>query len=286
VPRRRAVWAGTLANVLILLWILLPLVGLALGSIQTERDLFANAPHIWPRHVTLENLAGLVLVREVPGFPTHARSFPRSFTNSAFVAIGTVGVTLVIAALAAYAMARLRFPGSTALAYGFLATRTVPLIILIVPLYVMLGRLGLLNSVGGLIIAETGLFLPYAIWILLGHFAAVPAEMEEAALIDGCGRIRALWHVVLPLVAPGLAACSVIIFLLSWNELLVPLILMSRQDGMTLPVLISSFVTVRYLSYTLLNAAGLLALLPTLILALLVQRYIVRGLISGALAGR
>ncbi len=283
--RRRAVWWGTLANALILLWILLPLVGLALGSVQTERDLFANAPHIWPQHVTLENLAGLVLAREVPGFPPHARSFPRSFANSTVVAIGTVWLTLVLATVASYAMARLRFPGSTTLAYGFLATRTVPLIILIVPLYVMLGKLGLLNSLGGLIVAEAGLFLPYAIWILLGHFAAVPAEMEEAALIDGCGRLRALWHVVLPLVAPGLAACSVIIFLLSWNELLVPLILMSRQDGMTLPVLISSFVTVRYLSYTLLNAAGLLALLPTLILALLVQRYIVRGLISGALAG-
>jgi multiple sugar transport system permease protein len=280
------VWWGTLANALILLWILAPLVGLAIGSVQTERDLFANAPHLWPRRVTLENLAGLVFAKEVPGFPAHARSFPRAFANSAVVAIGTVWLTLMLATIASYALGRLRFRGSRTLAYGVLATRTVPLIILIVPLYVMLGRLGLLNSLGGLIVAEAGLFLPYAIWILLGHFAAVPAEMEEAALIDGCGRLRALWHVVLPLVTPGLAACGVIVFLLSWNELLVPLILVSRQDGMTLPVLISSFVTVRYLSYTLLNAAGLLALLPTLILALLVQRYIVRGLISGALAGR
>jgi ABC-type glycerol-3-phosphate transport system permease component len=163
VRRRRAVWWGTLGNALILLWILVPLVGLALGSIQTERDLFANAPHIWPQHVTLENLAGLVLAKEVPGFPPHARSFPRSFANSAVVAIGTVWLTLVMATVASYAMARLRFPGSTTLAYGLLATRMVPLIILIVPLYVMLGKLGLLNSLGGLIVAEAGLFLPYAI---------------------------------------------------------------------------------------------------------------------------
>jgi multiple sugar transport system permease protein len=248
--------------------------------------LFANAPNIWPKRVTVENLSALVLGKEVPGIPPHARSFPRSFANSAIVAIGVVWLTLAVATVASYAMGRLRFRGSATLAYGFLATRTVPLIILIVPLYVMLGKLSLLNSLGGLIVAEAGLFLPYAIWILLGHFAAIPVEMEEAALIDGCSRLGALWRVVLPLAAPGLAACGVIVFLLSWNELLVPLILVSTQEGMTLPVLISSFVTVRYLSYTLLNAAGLLALVPTLVLALLVQRYIVRGLIAGALAGR
>jgi multiple sugar transport system permease protein len=283
---RRAVIWGTLANGVILIGILAPLVGLLLGSIQTERDLFANVPNIWPKHVTAENLSALVLGVEVPGIPPHARSFPRAFANSTVVAIGVVLLTLFLATLASYAIARLRFRGSATLAYWLLATRMVPLIVLIVPLYVMLGRLSLLNSLGGLILAEAGLFLPYAIWILMGHFAAIPVEMEEAALIDGCTRLGALWRIVLPLAAPGLAACGVIVFLLSWNELLVPLILVSTQSGMTLPVLVSSFVTVRYLSYTVLNATGLLALVPTLVLALLVQRYIVRGLIAGALAGR
>jgi len=284
--RRRAALWGTLANVMILLGILAPLVALTLGSVQTERDLFANVPRLWPQRVTAENLSALLLGKEVPGIPPHARSFPRAFLNSAVVAVGVLVCTLAVATLAAYALARLRFRGSDTLAYWLLATRTVPLIILIIPLYVMLGKLKLLNSLGGLVVAETGLFLPYAIWILLSHFAAIPRELEEAALIDGCTRLGAFWRVVLPLVTPGLAACGVIVFLLSWNELLVPLILVSRQEGMTLPVLISSFVTVRYLSYTLLNATGLLALLPTLLLALLVQRYIVRGLVTGALAGR
>jgi multiple sugar transport system permease protein len=286
VRHRRAVVWGTLVNALILTGILAPVLALVLGSIQTERDLFANVPHIWPRRITAANLSALTLGVEVPGVPPQARSFPRAFANSAVVATGVVCLTLSLGTLAAYAIARLRFRGSSGLAYGLLATRMVPLVVLIVPLYVMLRTVGLLNSLGGLILAESGLFLPYAIWILLGHFAAIPAELEEAALIDGCTRLGALRRVLLPLAAPGLAACGVIIFLLSWNELLVPLILVSTQEGMTLPVLISSFVTVRFLSYTLLNAAGLLALVPTLVLALLAQRYIVRGLIAGALAAR
>ena len=131
---RRAVLWGTLANGLILIGILAPLIGLALGSIQTERDLFANVPHIWPKHVTAENLSALVLGVEVPGVPPHARSFPRAFANSAVVAIGVVLLTLLLATLAAYAIARLRFRGSETLAYWLLATRMVPLIVLIVPL--------------------------------------------------------------------------------------------------------------------------------------------------------
>jgi multiple sugar transport system permease protein len=269
----------------VLVFLLTPMVALLLGALQTERDLFSHPTALWPTHITLNNLTALMLGRELPGLPPRSQGFPHAFLNSAIVASTVMTITLVLASLSAYALTRLGIRASRGLAYGVLATRMVPSFILLIPLYVGLRRLHLLDSLTGVILTEAGFFLPYSIWIMMAYFASLPPDLEDAARIDGCTRLRAFWHVIVPLTAPGASACGIIMFLISWNELFLPLILTSTPHAMTLPVLISSFVTQRFLSYSVLNAAGVLAILPTLVLVVAMQRFVVRGLIVGAFKG-
>jgi multiple sugar transport system permease protein len=161
----------------------------------------------------------------------------------------------------------------------------VPLIVLMIPLYVMFRSYGLLNSLTGVVLAEVGFLMPYAVLILVPYFAALPAELEDAARIDGCTRFGAFVRVVLPLSVPALAACGVITFVISWHELLIPLIVTSKPEFMTLPVVLAGLVSDYFVFFTLMMAICLLGLLPTLGLVLLLQKYVVRGLVSGALKG-
>ena len=163
--------------------------------------------------------------------------------------------------------------------------RFVPAIALMIPLYVVMRSLGQLNTLTGVIVAETGFLLPYAILILAPYFDSIPAELEEAARIDGCTRLGALVRIVLPLSTPGVAACGVIMFIISWHELLIPLILNARPDFMTLPVVIASLVGDVHVFFNLMMAICLLALLPTVILVVLLQKYVVEGLSAGAVKG-
>ena len=161
----------------------------------------------------------------------------------------------------------------------------VLLIMLMVPLYVLFRRLGLLNSLTGVILVEVGFLMPYAVLILVPYFASLPSELEDAARIDGCSRFSAFLRIVLPLSTPGLAACGVIMFIISWHELLIPLILVSKPEFMTLPVILAGLVSDYFVFFTLMMAICLLGLLPTLLLVLGLQKYVVRGLVAGAVKG-
>ena len=280
-------------NVLVILFLVLPLVAVVFGSIQTERALLSDVLSPWPKEVTLSNFQILLsggqqgerVFEQATYFPATLRMFPRAFMNSVVVAVGVTVATLAFGSLAAYAVCRLRFRWTRAFMYANLASRMVPIIVLMVPLYVTLRWLGLLNSLSGIVVTEVGLLLPYAVWILSAYFAALPAELEDAARIDGCSRFGAFLRVVLPLSAPGLAACGVIMFILSWHELLVPLVVSSRPEAMTVPVILAGLVSDFYVFYTLMMTISLVGLLPTVALVMLLQRYVVRGLTSGALKG-
>jgi multiple sugar transport system permease protein len=274
-----------LANILVIAALVLPLLLMALGSLQTERDLLDHPHDLLPQHITFSNILGLALGRQGPEFPEQLQFYPHAFLNSTVIAVSVTAIVTVFGGLSAWSFARLRFRGRRIVPYGVLTVRMVPLIILIIPLYTMMVRAKLLGTPLAIIIPQAGLFLPYTIWILISYFASIPSELEEAARIDGCSRFGAFLRIILPLSAPGLTANAVIIFLLSWNDLLLPIIMTSKVEQMTLPVLISSIVTLKYFSYTLTYAAGLLATLPTLLLALLLQRYVVGGLTAGAVKG-
>ena len=277
-----------LAGVVALGFLLLPIGAVLLGAFQLERDLATNPLSPWPEALTLANFRLLVDGgRAGAGIgayvPPNVDYLPRAFLNSLLVA-GAVTLAVVgLGAHSAYAVARLGRRWTRGFLYLALATRLVPVLTLMVPLYVALRGYGLLNTLSGIIVTEVGFLLPYAIWILTGFFAALPRELEESARVDGCSRLQAFWYVVLPVSSPGLASCAVIMFILSWNELIIPLLVTTRPEVMTVPVVLAGLAGDRFVFFTLMMALCLVALLPSVLLALLLRRYVVRGLTDGAL---
>jgi multiple sugar transport system permease protein len=224
------------------------------------------------------------IFEQVTYLPDNIKQFHRAFANSTFVALAVTFLTLALGSLSA-TVARLRFRWTLWLMQANVVARFVPIIVLMIPLYVVMRQIGLLNSLSGVIVALTGFLLPYAILILAPYFDSIPAELEDAARIDGCTRFSAFLRVTLPLSTPGLAACGVIMFIISWHELLIPLILNSRAEYMTLPVVIASLVGDVHVFFNLMMAICLLALLPTLVLVFLLQKIRRPRLSVGAVKG-
>ena len=286
-------WLLSVANLAALAFLLLPLVPVVLGAVQSEKAIQADVRALLPRLPTLANFALILsggthrgpIFEQVSYLPKSVERFPAAFLNSALVASAVALLTLALGSLTAYTVARLDLGWVKALASLSLAARLVPLIVLMVPLYVLFRRYGLLNSLTGVVVAEVGFLLPYAILILVPYFTSLPSELEDAARIDGCTRFGAFVRIVLPLATPGLAACATIMFILSWHELLIPLILVSRPEAMTVPVILAGLVSDYFVFFTLMMAICLLGLAPTLLLVLLLQKYVVRGLVAGALKG-
>jgi multiple sugar transport system permease protein len=226
-------------------------------------------------------------------YPPYLDYYVQVFTNTPFwpylvntliVAVTTTVISLTVGSFAAYGFTRFRFPGSDVLPLFYLVVRMLPRFVLVIPLYIVMRELGLLNTRQALIIAYTTFSLPFVIWMMIGFFKEIPIELEEAAMVDGCNRFHVLWRVVLPLAAPGLAATSIFAFLLGWNEFLFSLVLAGR-DSRTLPNIATSFTSDRGVEWGLVMATGSLVLLPVIALALLVQKHIVRGMTLGAVKG-
>jgi multiple sugar transport system permease protein len=282
-----------LANLLVIAFFLLPIFAVVIGAVQSERSLQAATRAVFPPEYTLDNFRVILtggeqrgrIFEQVTYLPDNIKQFHRAFLNSTIVALSVTFLTLAFGSLSAYTVARLRFRWTVWFMQGNVVARFVPIIVLMIPLYVMMRSVGLLNSLTGVIIALTGFLLPYAILILAPYFDTIPRELEDAARIDGCTRFGAFWRIILPLSTPGLAACGVIMFIISWHELLIPLILNSRTEFMTLPVVIASLVGDVHVFFNLMMAICLLSLLPTVVLVLLLQKFVVQGLSVGAVKG-
>ncbi|MGH7332027.1 MAG: carbohydrate ABC transporter permease [Candidatus Rokuibacteriota bacterium] len=289
-PHRLALWV---LNVLAIAFLVLPLGPVVLASLQSEKMLQQNTRALLPREYTLANFRLILsggaergpIFEQVTYLPKSVERFPAAFVNSLVVGVAVTVIALALASLSAYTIARLQVGWTQTLLRLSALSRMVPLIVLMVPLYVLFRRYGLLNSLSGVIVAEVGLLIPYAILILVPYFASFPSELEDAARIDGCTRFTAFLRIVVPLSTPGLAACAVILFIISWHELLVPLIVVSRPEVMTVPVILAGLVSDYFVFFTLMMAICLLGLLPTLVLVLLLQKYVVRGLVAGAVKG-
>jgi len=216
-----------------------------------------------------------------------ARSFGRYLFTSATVAILSTICAVALGTLAAYALARfkLRAQLDRRLSLWILSTRMFPPIVTAVPLFLMMRDLGLLNTIAGLVIVYTALNLPFVVWMMRGFFRELPRELEEAAMVDGDSRLGALRRVILPLVTPGLAATAVFCLIVSWNEFLLALVLTQTDASMTLPVGIAGRVTQYEIKWGVMSAAGVVAMIPILVFAMSVQRYLVRGLSLGAVKG-
>jgi multiple sugar transport system permease protein len=210
--------------------------------------------------------------------------FDRYLANSLIVGIASTVITLVLGCMAAYGLARFRFRGRHTVAYTTLLLRTVPLAVLAIPVFMIWNQWGLVNSLAGLILLYVAVNLPFTVWLLYGFVLQVPIELEEAAAIDGCGPIRIFTKVLLPLMAPGLAAAAIFTFRIAWNEFILALVLTDRQTR-TLPVAASLFITDMGVDWGRVMAMGSLIAIPPLIFTFVAARQIITGLTAGAVKG-
>ncbi|HEY5320852.1 MAG TPA: carbohydrate ABC transporter permease [Galbitalea sp.] len=260
---------------------LAPVSYMVLASITPQRVLITTPLRWIPDTFDFSRYATILQ----GGSDSVGATFRAAMVNSTVVALGTVAISMVVGILGAYAFARLRFRFRRAVLVLFLATYMLPQIALLIPLYLILNSLGLLNTTTGLIFVDCALVIPFVLWILSNYFMTIPEELEEAARIDGTNRMGALWYVVLPAARPGIFAAIMFAFLLAWDEFMYALIFTSSDAAKTLPVAISEFAGRYTTDFGLVAAGGILAALPPLVVAIIFQRYVVSGMAAGAVKG-
>ena len=271
--RGRTIALYAVAGAVLAVWAF-PVVWGLLTSFKTERDVLAYPP-VWIFTPTLANYRDVLF---------GAASIVPNLVSSLVVASLATVLTLVFGIPAAYAMARLRFPAKKTTGFYVLATQMLPPVGLIIPYYLALQKIGGLDTYGGLIVIDLTFSLPFAIWLLVSYFEDVPVEMEEAALLDRAGRVRALWHVVLPQVRGGIAVTTIFVFLNAWNEFMFAVVLGGNRVR-PVTVAMFNFISVEQTQWARLAAGAMLAMAPVILLGLFAQRHIVKGLTVGAVKG-
>ena len=255
--------------------ILFPIFWMTSSSLKPSGELFARDLTMLPIHWTLENYRNVWVNTK----------FPIYFWNSFKVAALSTICSVLIAMYAAYAIARIEFVGRYTYGLVLLITQMFPHILLVIPLYLLIQRMGMLNTHFELFLAYTAFSLPFTVWLLRGFFEAIPAELEEAAEIDGASMLTTFHKIILPLAGPGLAAVTMFSFIRAWNEFLFALVFLSSRDLFTMPIGLASFQEEFTFRWDLIMAGAGIITLPVLLLFLLMQRFIVQGLLGGALKG-
>jgi multiple sugar transport system permease protein len=274
--RRRLADLGIwLLGLLITLFAIFPIVWALLTSLKREAAIITTVMQYIPREVTFENYVAIWT----------RSNFPTLLVNSMVVTAITVVVCAVVGTLASYAIARYQFRGRRELMLFYLVIRMFPAVMIIIPLFILMRNLGLLDSRIGLALAYTTFLLPVFIWMMKGFFDAIPLELEDAARIDGCSRIGAMVRVVLPLVVGGLVATVVFVAIGAWNEFLFALMMTTSTGSRTWPVGLQLMVGEFQLPWGTLAAGGIISIIPVVLLFALVQRALVRGLTAGAVKG-
>ena len=271
--------SGVLALFIVALLVLPFAVVIALGSFQRRIDALTG-PHLFPPVFTAQYYGQLFNFGQ--GFGSTAASvFPDAYRDSLIVASATAVFTTICALLGAYAIARVRFPGRSAIYTAVMFTYMLPGIILLVPLFGIIKSLHLVDTLGGMFLGHSAFILPFVVWLMVGAFETVDPDTEYAARVDGCSRIAALRRVVLPLTVPSIATTAVFAFVLSWNELLFAKVMYISQTPMLAPTIVNFMDPINRIEPQL-SAAGFVSSLPVLGLALLMQRYIIRGIGEGS----
>jgi multiple sugar transport system permease protein len=250
----------------------LPIIWLILTSLKTTAGIYAWPPQYLPDPLTLKNY--ITIITKSPQLLLYV-------VNSFIVGIGVTALTLVVGGLAAYALSRLGLRYAGAVMLGILAVSMFPPIALLPAMFRTFLQLGLLNTYVGLIIAHTGLFLPIAVWMMASYFRSMPKEIEEAARLDGMGFVRIFLTVVVPLSWPGFVATGLIVFIFSWNEFPLALVLMTQNAMRTAPVGISLYPGEYAFPWETISTATVLAIVPILVVTAIFQKQIVGGLTAG-----
>lgn len=268
-PNRVAV---AVLSVIIVLLSLSPYMWAVLSSLRPEAEIML--PRLFPERWTFENYE----------YVLRNTAFPRFFLNSTIVTASTLLVGLSFAISAAYAFSRYRFRGRQLLRFTLLLTYIFPAILLVVPLYMIMYRFGLLDTYLGLVLAYTSYSVPFCVWMLIGYFDAIPTDLEEAAMVDGAGRFGAFIRVVLPLALPGVVATALFIFIFSWNEYLYALFFTTGDAVRTLPVGLQTFLAGDInVKWGAVNASAVITTVPLAVIFVFAQRQLIKGLTAGAI---
>lgn len=270
--------------IIIVAWTLGPLLWLFISSISPHRELL-DITRWFPKNPTIKNYASFFDLSTETGV-----RFVSALRNSLIIASSVTVICLFASTLAAYALSRLEFKGKKTLVVSMLSTRMLPTVALIIPFFVMivyyLGNMfQLYDTKLNLIILYTSFILGFDIWIMRGYLISIPKELEEAGLIDGLNRWGVMTKIILPLARPGLVATGIFSFLLAWNEFLLALIFTKSNNAITLPLFIQELGSQYTTAYEQVSTAGIMAALPPIILALLFQKFIIKGLTAGGVKG-
>jgi len=296
--KRFVIFAGA---VILAIYSLAPIAWLVSSSFQTEAEIVSLPPNWIPENPTLGNYRAIFQSTDdaeityetrsgvdptASGFiPSTARYLLPAMWNSFVVSVLVVILNLIVGIPAAYAMAKIRYWGRNGSIYFILITRVIPDIALVVPFFLVIRNLGLLDTIGSLVITYLAITVPFTVFILIQYFEGLPDELDKAARVDGCSRFQALTRVFLPLSLPSIVAVILFAFLTSWNEFLLALMFTQTPNSQTVPILLAAFTSDFTISFSFINAAGVLAIIPPVIVAIVFERYIVSGLTAGAVKG-
>ncbi len=251
-----------------------PFLWLLITSLKTYPDIYAFPIIYVPTHITLEHY-----------HIVFQHNFGRYFLNTFLISIGTGLLSILLGVMPAYAFSRFSFPAKKPLFISILFCQMFPQVVFVIPFFLLLKALHLIDTLPGVILTYLPFTTPIAIWFLNNFFHEVPRDLEEAAMIDGCNRFQAFWRVALPLVLPGMAAVAIYSFLFAWGELMFALSFLPSQDRQTVPIILSLFVGQYNTRWGELFAGSVAATIPALAVFMFLQSYFVRGLTAGAVKG-
>lgn len=273
--RKRGSIFANISGVISIVLMGFPVYWMVSTSFKRREDVLSTEPKLLPSSLTFDNY------REA----FSREGFYVSLKNSLLVVAITVVISLFLATFASIAIARTKFKGKRTFITALLVVQMLPLSALIIPLFLLLTKLQLTNTIGGLAITYVAFILPFTIWTLRGFLANIPVDVEEAALVDGCTRVQAYRYVLMPLMAPGLVATAIFAFIQAWNEFLLAYIIMQSQENLTLPVWLAGFTTRTGTDWGPLMAASTVTAIPVVIFFTLIQKRIATGVTSGAVKG-
>ena len=254
---------------------LAPLMWVLSTSFKPNEEAISFPPKFLPERPTLDNYL----------FVLTDPKLVLSLFNSLMVSLASTGLSVAVCALGGYAFARFEFKGKSLLMTTILGLFMIPLVINIIPLYIMLANVGLLNSLVGLVLTFQIIIIPLNIFLLKNYFETIPKELEEAALIDGCSKIRAFWHIIVPISVPGFVIAAILSFRFSWNEFVLPIVLSNKPDVMVFQVALYQFISLYRIDWGFLTAGINIALIPIVVLMLIFQKRMIKGMTLGAVRG-
>ncbi|MBM7327708.1 carbohydrate ABC transporter permease [Agrobacterium sp. S2] len=277
---RLLVWSGL---ALLLVWSLGPIYWTIASSVTPTADFSVRPIHLFPQNFTFDHYARLfgINISRIGGVEVW-KQFRAALFNSLVTSIAATVLCVAISSLGAYAFTRIRFPGRGALFAAVVATLAIPAYAVLIPLYQIMIKMQLVDTYVGVALIYVSAYLPLSLWLLRSVFDALPLALEEAAQLDGAGRLYIFFKIVLPLAGPGLTAAAILTFLGAWGQYLVPLIF-SPQATKPLTVLIPEFVTKNFIDYGLITASGSIAIIIPALVVIFLNRYLVSGLLAGSL---